>query len=164
MADDPTADAAPWGGDPELNKIQSPLASNATLQEMLRAFEAERIRLDALPSGEADQRWDALGDRMDALAEYLNGRSYFGGFDAWDFEATYLNDEQVRGLFESDREWLMQEWMRDDMDDMLEALGTAEADPHAYTRGELRNLMDVLKHVDDDRAEGAVARLQRILT
>lgn len=163
MADDPIASATPWGDDAELNKIQSPLASNATLREMLCALDAERSRLDALPSPEADQGWEALGEKMDALAQYVDARSYHGGFEAWDFEATYLNDEKVRRLFDSDREWLMQEWMQDDMDDMLEAVA-AEADPHAYTRSELRNLVDVLKHVDDDRAEGVVVRLERILT
>jgi hypothetical protein len=131
---------------------------------MLDAFEAERSRLDTLPSDESSQAWDALGERMDAVARYLEDRSYSREFEAWDFEAAYLNNAQVRSLFESDREWLMQEWLQDDMDDRLEAVSTAEADPHAYTRSELRNLLDVLKHVDDDRSEGAIARVERILT
>lgn len=153
-----------WSQDPDLNEITSPLAGNFKLHVMITAIRAMK------PGDEEDHRAegyqareDAYFERVERLADYLVHRSDAGGLALWDWEAQFVCSEEFRELYDSDRHWVFDDLIVDDVTQVL-------ADPdwsmnHAarLSRYELRNLLEVMAHFPDRLPEDALLEVERIL-
>ena len=155
---------SPWPVGPAFELIQSPLSSNPALREILDRLDAERP--DENRSGEPgfDEELDRHADRESALADYLTFCSYDGTFERRDFEASFLNDERVKNLYDSAKHPDLVEFILEDIDKMLEDIALAEADPGAVPRFVLHNLKAVLRRLPGLEAADALEAVDRLLT
>lgn len=147
--------------DHEFDEIVSPLASNAKLEEMVSAFAIRRAELaqDDFRDGDASERHF---DEVERLADHLGYRDYVGGRDQWGWAAMFLSDESFRDLYPSDRHWLFDDFIRDDVTEFLNDQNWEIFARTRMTAVELGNLTTVLTHLNERAWGPQMLRLQRL--
>lgn len=148
---------------PAFELIQSPPSSNPEPREILDRLDAERLDTDRWREPGFDEELDRHADRVSALADHLTFRSYDGTFERWDFEASSLNDEGVRDLHEPAMHEELAGYIVDDIDQMLEDVALAGADPGAVPRSVIHNLEAVLRRLPGHEAADALWAVERLL-
>jgi hypothetical protein len=147
--------------DPEFDEIVSPLPNNMALQERI-----ERLHRN-LAALEAADEWGEARDRhfqeVDALADFLVGRDDEGGFEGWDWAAQFLTNEGFRNLYDHDKHWMMEDFIKDDAEAFLADVNWEARASTRMSKRELGNLFVVLSHFPNAGWGPQMLRLQRLL-
>lgn len=147
--------------DAEIDEIVSPLASNTRLRALIERFErrGEELRSGDLHGGDASELHYAEVDRV---ADNLAWRDHEGKLDQWDWAATFLTDESFRNLYDSDRHWMFEDFIREDVTEFLEGDWENYARSR-MTKREQANLRAILAHFPSEDWDDVILRLERLL-